>query len=152
MIKLLWALMSYPLSLLVIFMPAVFPLEGMDSFLYVSVIFLVWIILAVWFGISYFKHAYLKNVLGLLILMLVHILSVVMMFAVIAIPWVSQETLMGANDRESFTNVLVLGLPASCFILFSIIGFAYNAFQQTDNADGEEPPSVDETQRPVEAI
>jgi len=56
--RMLWALLSYPLSLAVPFMGLLFPeehRESMQGFRFFIALFLVWIILAVWFGISYFK-------------------------------------------------------------------------------------------------
>ena len=115
MSRVLWALLSYPLSLLVAFMGIVFPLEGMSGLLYLNLMFLTWIILAVWFGVIYFKYASLKDRKGFLRLMKVNTLSLVLMFLI-----------MLALRLEHIVEIgsVAVVSSASCFIVFSMLGFA----------------------------
>ena len=137
MMKMLWALLSYPLSLLMICMEVALPRDALPWAVYLLALFLTWIVLALWFGISYFKYARLKDVLGWLILMTVHILSLVLMFLVMTIPWVKQETIMSVGDAEVFVMWFSLVPVVLCFIVFSAIGLTCTARKQRDRGDGD---------------
>ncbi len=138
-----WALLSYPLSLLTMLFIGlvVFPLDGMKSLIYLNLLMLTWIILAVWFGYTYFKYARFRNTRQSLRLMAVHILSL--------------ATLLIIMVALRLEHILQIGLggavvPAvSCFIVFSLIGLAC---KHMDRGGVEESSTTDKEVRQTDLM
>ena len=126
MSKMLWVLLSYPLTLVMVYMPVVFPLDGLENLIYVLVLDLIWIILALWFGCYYFKYISLRDLRSLAKLMTVNILSLVIMFLIMAIPWVGQQAMTEiiASGADYSATWFALIPSVSCFIVFAMVGLA----------------------------
>ena len=117
--RMLWAFLSYPISLSVVFVAVVFPLGGIEDMLYMCGLFLIWLVLAVWFGIGYLRHALLKDLRGFLGLAAANILSLGLMFIIMHEPGLDRK--IGSVSKIASVAFV---LSVSCFIVFSIIGFA----------------------------
>lgn len=129
--RMLWAFLSYPLSLLVIFMLWLSPerhRESMDGLVFVFALYVIWIILALWFGSYYFKYLRLKNRRSFLWLMIVNTLSLVFMVVIM---------LVLGEDHIIDILPFVLVPSVSCFTGFSIAGLAYNACKNMDRTHGD---------------
>ena len=132
--KILWASLSYPLSLLMVFMPVVFPLEGLADILYLLALDSIWIILALWFGCACFMYARGRDVRGWLMLVMANGISLGIMFFIMTMPWMRHldMTVIIAGDAYFSARWFALFPSVLCLVVFSALGFTC---KQTDGVD-----------------